>query len=442
MSRINSFSGALISYTVILLLTIPFIPLNIINFLGLGLGYILIIGLFHPRLGLFLFLLTRPALDYFTGQELLGIGSYDLNLAALWGVAALLLTAYVIYNNFSRIQELPLSRPWLIFLMIVLITLPFSSDTALSIRELIRLLTIFSFFVLGYTVVAKNEHLTGLLKVIIFSMLVPGVFAYYQFFTDSGLTLPLEDIYNRIYGTFAHPNLFAFYLIAPLTLTLIIVAVKNKKSLSTYGFGALLLFFFSLLILTYTRGAWMAFILAVAMIGLLRYRKMLVAAMLVLIVLYGFVPTIQERANKIIRPDPYGSVVWRLKLWQDGLEYIRGDLWTGYGAGTAKKTILENRGESKGSPHPHNDYLKIALEYGILGVLAYLYLLISTVVIMSKRYRQESRPVFKNIYLGVLALTVALFVMSIGDNMIRNTALQWSLWALIGGVLTLPIYKK
>ncbi len=286
-------------------------------------------------------------------------------------------------------------------------------------------------------VVAKNEHLTSLLKVLIFSMLMPGMFAYYQFFTGGGLTLPLENIYNRIYGTFAHPNLFAFYLIIPLTLSLIIVIVKNKKSLSIYGFGALLLFFFSLLILTYTRGAWMAFILTVTVIGMLRYRKMLLATMLVFLMLYAFSPTIQERTNKIIQPNPYGSVVWRLQLWQDSLEYVKEDFWTGYGAGTAKEIILKNRGESKGSPHPHNDYLKIALEYGVLGLLTYLYLLISTVIILTKKYKQESRSVFKNVYLGVLALTAALFIMSIGDNMIRNTALQWSLWSLIGGVLAL-----
>jgi O-antigen ligase len=437
MSRLNNVWISIITYTFSILILLPFIPITLINLLGLSLGYILLIGIFYPRSGLFLFLLTRPALDYFTDQGMLSLFSYEINLASLWGVAALILATRVVYANFNHIRRIPLSKPWMIFLLIVLATIPFSIHTTLSIRELTRILTIVAFFVLGYSVITENKHFTTQIKVIIFSILAPGTLAYYQFFTDSGLTLPLENIYNRIYGTFAHPNLFAFYLIIPLVLSLIIVLIKNKKEMATYGFGILMAGLLGLLVLTYTRGAWIAFLLAVLTLGIIRYRKVLLIGVVVFTLLYATIPTVQERAARVIKPDPYGSIVWRLGLWEDGFNYTLQKPILGHGAGTAKDVIAKNRGEAKGSPHPHNDYLKIALEYGFLGLAAYLYLLISALVLLYKTYKAEERVNFKNIYLGILALTFTIFLMSFGDNMIRNTALQWTLWSLIGGALAL-----
>lgn len=442
MSRMNNFATLIIGYTIIFLILLPFTPLTLINFFAFGLGYILLTGIFSPRWGLFLFLLTRPILDYFTEEAVFKWASYELNLAALWGIALLLMAAYAVYKEFPRLRSIPLFRAWGIFLLITILTVPFSIHTALSIREIIRILTIVSLFILGYSVISENKHFTTQIKIVIYSMLLPGAFAYYQFFTDSGLTLPLENIYNRIYGTFAHPNLFAYYLIIPLALTLIIVLIKKKKELSTILFSGLLAAYTTLLLLTYTRGAWIAFLLIIFVVGIFKYKKILVVAALIFVLLYTAIPTVQERANRIIEPDPYGSIVWRMGLWEDGWGYAMQNPWLGHGAGTAKDVILKERGEAKGSPHPHNDYLKILLEYGLLGSLAYLYLLISTLYLLWKKYRSEVRPNFKNIYLGIFALTLALFIMSAGDNMIRNTALQWALWSLIGGTLAVSSYTE
>lgn len=437
MSRMNNLWKTLAAYTGLLLILIPFIPLDTVTLSVPALGYIFLLGIFRPRLGLLLFLFTRPILDHFTGKEVLSFASYEMNPASLWGVAILVVTAWTIYKCRDAFPRLPLLRPWGIFLAVAAITLPLSIHTTAGIYEITRMATIFALFTLGYLTIGANKHLTDQIKVIIFSMIIPAALAYYQFFTATGLTLPLEHIYNRIYGTFAHPNLFAFYLIIPLVLSLVIVVIKNKKEVATYMFAVLAAIFSALLVLTYTRGAWIAFMSAMFIVGAIRYRKILVVMAAALALLYVAVPTVQERAARLVHPDPYGSIVWRFDLWEDGLGYTLNRPFLGHGAGTARDVILKHRGEEKGSPDPHNDYLKIMLEFGFIGLAAYLYLLVSVLVLLWKTYQAENRPNFKDLYLAIFALSAAIFIMSFGDNIFRNTALQWTLWSLIGGALAL-----
>ena len=54
-------------------------------------------------------------------------------------------------------------------------------------------------------------------------------------------------------------------------------------------------------------------------------------------------------------------------------------------------------------------------------------------------YIHEKEKDLKIIGLFILSLSIAIFIASFGDNIIHNTALQWSYWALIGGFLSLKI---
>lgn len=434
---ISKRSGAivLIIASFIFALIIPFLswfdPIKII--LAILLAYVFIIALINNKLGLFLLLLVRPILDVYTDQPIASLGIFSVNLASLLAILTLIFAALVFLKNFKHIKKLPLLNSIAFFLVVTLLGIIYSVNPSMSLIEWVRLLSIFALFGLGYFLIKTSQDLVNLIKVVAFSILVPAILALYQFFTNTGISIPADDIYNRIYGTFAHPNLLAFYLLIPIFLG-VWLAFRKKIGWPGPSWLILIILYFIVLVLTYTRGAWLAFMITLLIIGLIRYRKLLVVSLGVIFIAYLIITPLQTRINDIIYPSSYGSVEWRYNLWQDSLSYAKKKPILGYGTGTSTEIIFEERGPELGSPHAHNDYLKILLENGAVGLLAYFLLIILVLYSLFKKHQKASGS-SRDLVLVVMALSLGLFIMSFGDNVIRNTALQWTYWAIVGGVL-------
>jgi O-antigen ligase len=83
--------------------------------------------------------------------------------------------------------------------------------------------------------------------------------------------------------------------------------------------------------------------------------------------------------------------------------------------------------------------LRIALETGVFGFLAYFMLLLATLIQLFVLYRKEKNPLSKDFGLFILALFIALLSFSQTNNTLRETVTQWTLWILIAA--SLAIYQ-
>lgn len=410
-------------------------PLNVfLAFLAL---IFIVFTVIDPLKGLFLLIIIRPTLDIFTNRSLFSIGSHSLNLASFLAVLAILFALVSLVINFKKISTLPLKKSLLIFILITFFSIFYSTNSVTSLIEWLRILSIFSLFILGFSLIKNPTDLKKIIYIIIFSTLIPGVTAFNQFLTESGMTIIDEGITNRIFGTFAHPNLFAYYLVIPLSL-LVFFILKNDDLKEKFNYFPTLFLapIFVLLLLTYTRGAWLSILIIIFIFGAFRYRKFLAGALLGLILIYFVFPPLHNRVNDLFHFKPGSSIIWRINLWKDTLGYSKEKIISGYGIGTANEVILKKRGAELGSPDPHNDYLKITLESGILGIISYLGIILSLIFVLIKGFLKTESPIGKNLYLILLGITIALYTLSFADNILRNTALGWIFWVLLGGLFS------
>jgi O-antigen ligase len=425
------FVPAIILFIILLLLQQSFI---------FSLVFILIYCVFavafiSNRTGLYLLLLLRPCLDYFTDQSF-NIAGISLNFASIFALLAIIFTVFVIFKNIHRVNHLPLFSSWLFFLAALAASLITSIDVGIGATELTRLFSTMLVFLASYLLVDTNKELATLIKVIILSALVPSIVAVYQYFTKTGLTVPLEGVYNRVFGTFAHPNLLAFYLLLALALCFVVFLVSDKKKVPVMLYASAAALFLITLAFTYTRSAWLGLLLLVMMLGLTRYRKFLVVAIIILTISYFSVEQINSRLQSFgTAKDPSSSIEWRIQLWQDCFTYFSERPLLGYGIGTSNEVILKNRGPEAGSSDAHDDYLRIALDAGLIGLFGFLFLITNLLSKLFRIYHREKKPRLKTLAFVILVVTGAFYLISFGDNIINNTALQWALWALLGGLL-------
>jgi len=379
--------------------------------------------------------LIRPSLDILSQIEFQIYSNLPtINLNVIIGGLVFLILIFFFFINVKKIYSTPLFYPIFIFIGLCFLSIFYSIDTFTSIREFIRIATIFLLYFLAYKLIEDKKDFYLLLKIILISYIIPAIVGLIQFFNNSGMT---DDFggFQRIYGTFAHPNLFAFYtfFILGLLISLLLTSQKtsslifNKKIIIiAIGLSVFLLF------ATYTRSALACLSFFVLIFGILKYRRMLLVGALLFLAAYFLSDVFRERLWELISLDPYGSIVWRFKLWKDILPLSLWQPWFGYGLGTFEKLTEFYRGFKLGSLNAHNDYLKIFVENGIIGLISYFWIIIGLLLYLLKIFKRIINQE-KFFGMGILVIFLSLMIAASFDNILQTTALQWNLWIIFGG---------
>lgn len=425
----------------LLIASLPLILLLNINAWLMAIAFLMLAGFFfaldQPKIGLLIFIFFRPLVDVLYHSYL--ITTPRFNFTSLFGGLAIIFSLVVVLQKRKNLVWRPEVFWWGAFLGLGLFSLFYTISPLDTVTELLRFFSIFAMFLTAQVLIENSKELTRLIRVVIFSAIIPILFSLWQLINKSGL---IEGDQNRLLGTFSHPNMLAFFLILPIALATFAALNLGKKKVAAYGYTIFAGLLIIILALTYTRGAYLALAIIFLVVGLFRFRAFLFISLFCGLIFYLSFSPFSNRVNSIFQFDPYGSIGWRISLWQDGYTYFQDSPITGHGLGTASLVIGNNRDFRLGANEPHNDYLKIALENGILGLIAYLGLVISILWSSLKNFRQTNPPRLKMLYLFVLSLMTSLSIMNFGDNLTDDTPLQWSLWAILGGALMLGVSTK
>jgi len=405
--------------------------------IGLLLLTLIIIAIFlwsfvNPQLAVIALIVVRTAIDFLTDQEIFSLGQLSINFTSLVGLLVIILAIIIFIREKCWQRKPPLFWNWLLFLGMAIILSIFSINLTISVVEIFRWLSFLALFILGFLLFPGGQKTTLLIKTLIFSSLIPLIISIFQIINQQGF---FDGERWRIAGTFVHPNMLAFYLVFVITLVLFIFLTLRQEAIEKYFYLIFSLPLLIVLLFTYTRGAWLCLILILFLVGLSRFRVFLLSTLLILFLFYiSFLP-FQERVNSLASFSASDSTVWRLDLWRDAWGYAKNSLIVGHGPGTASLVIGQNRSHLLGSSEPHNDYIKIILETGLIGLAAYVFLILSLWWKLWQGYLHEKWPRRKLLFLFMLIFSIALYLSSAGDNILKDSSLQWSFWALIGALM-------
>ncbi len=276
--------------------------------------------------------------------------------------------------------------------------------------------------------------------------------------------LKLAFIPSALYARFrllasdpANPNVMAgsLVLLLPLGIGLLLFAwrsLRNWERLLAAGFVVL---GGGMLLLTQSRGAWLALAAALAVLVSLRFRRgwiFVLAAALVGVAGAALIG-LDQAAAYLVSSATLGGAEGRLEVWSRALYMIQDFPFTGIGMGTFTGVadrlypfFLYAPGTVE---HAHNLFLQVAVDLGLPGLVAWLAILLGLsytawrVVKISSgdcRARPErslamTEPWLLGLGAGLLAAQVALAVHGLTDavtwGMVRPAPLVWLVWGLI-----------
>jgi len=204
--------------------------------------------------------------------------------------------------------------------------------------------------------------------------------------------------------------------------------VKRKK-MKLFGYVLVATTIFATMY-TFSRGAYLAILFTVLVLGLLKDRKLLLVLTVFLLTWQTVVPTaVRERVTMTENSNGQleASAQERVDLWSNAWNSIQRSPIVGNGFATFQ--LGEHVDNLKDT---HNWYVKVMVETGIIGLSMALFLLQQMLALSYRLFRRATDPLYQGLGLGLLLAVCSCMVANLfGDRWtyLEITALLWVLVA-------------
>jgi len=417
------------------------------------------VALVRPHLALYALVFSVP---YETIRQV-ELGGFAVSSTEV--LVALLLAAWLarVAAGWEQPRPTALLIPVLILLWAYGLALLSAWDSILALKETFKWLEVAAVLVVAAPALTDRRRVLILLLCLFAAGWAQSALGAYQFWRREGPASFAFGPYLRAHGTFGQPNALGGYLglILPLAVSTAllwwslltawwprnrsgrlvscraewILALAGAVSVPILGAG---------LVMTYSRGAWLAFGAALVAVWSLRGRRALV--LLLILALVGLLALalgaidllpsfITERLGSIVESlalfdartvlvtDENFAAVQRMAFWQTALAMWEAHPWVGVGPGNYPVAYGQYHVHPAFSEplagHPHNFYLQLLAEAGIIGLAAYLLLWVWAFVVALRALRclPSDAHFWRAVTIGALGVFVAVLVHTLFDNL-------------------------
>jgi O-antigen ligase len=330
-----------------------------------------------------------------------------------------------------------------VFLLVAAISTFISPVPLTAVKSLLALISYASIFAVAIVIIKSEEDYGRWMKVVFLSSIVPVLYAFVNI-AHGGFHSNDENSF-RINSTFAHPNVFAFYLV--LIISLSFYFFKTKASYIPVFIRRVLpmyiLLLLGLLVLTKTRSAWASCFIFFTLYAFLYERKYLIYLLLAPVVAL-MIPEVRDRlldlgqGNEVINYSKLNSYAWRKLIWHDGLNFMStSHYFFGYGLEAFKERSPDFFTMSGGNKHgAHSVFVQLFFETGALGLAAYIWLHVKTAKLLIPFYKKNKLMIF----------TMIMFLLEFAfeayaDNMLVYLSYSWYLWFVLGAAYAVNSLK-
>ena len=310
-------------------------------------------------------------------------------------------------------------------------------DKAIVITELIRFWTyIFMLFVI-FTFVDSQKEISNIVKLTMLSVFIAGLIGLLQYALGDN-TFPNPEMIGsagRVYATFVNPNFWGAFinlLIFP-ALILAVRKVKHYKYIYIFIFTV-----FVNLILTYTRGSWLGFVIGLLLFIILFNKKLLIP-ILVIAPVSLFITGIRSRVFSIFDTNSW-TIIERFKLWETGYLMFKEHPVLGVGNGNYLRRYSDYINKyselslGRDEYAVHNTYIKVMAETGIIGIIPFIMVIIYFIKEIYHVFKKPADSLAKDISLAFMCSIVSYLIQNISNEMFfvpQVHVFYWIIGALV-----------
>jgi len=399
-----------------------------------------------------------------------------------------------------------LNWPIAAYILLNALSVVFSQDLFLSLKgfffKLLQGVFIYFIFIEG---IVNKKHLKFFLFIFMISSFLITTNGLAQYFTGKGFvhghTITMD---SRIFSSFKHPNDFGSYLIIVTSVLLWLVyrLVFNKMNIKKDAIFAnvfrnidpfliktmavlLLMFSISCLGLTFSRGAWIGFIIGILMFTL-REKKMLIMFILVIVAFFTiFYPTMKASRNVsfltdnvIVQNEEFKTAIGKRKkeienikksnieeekprlltskdyfnewvkvfetrfhgmgrsyFWKEAIAIIKDYPLFGSGLNTYSK--MGRKYTMGWGGYPHNCFIQMAAEIGTLGVILFFAVIFNLYKYVFINIKLINDKTLKYLLIGFSSGLVGFLIHGAMDTNLYSVQLANFFWLIMAVIVAI-----
>ena len=325
----------------------------------------------------------------------------------------------------------------------------FFSVTMRASIEIAAVASVFMLFsVLLPSLSDRREAAGAFILAFLLGALIAGLVGLYQHFAGyaAGAWLAEEQqayVTFRVFSTFGNPNIFGFYLLLaiPLSAAGAVIFRSAWLRLSCLGLGAVLL---ANLLLTYSRGSYLALALSAGVIVMLMEKRLLALFLPALAGLFLVLPhPVVARLQSVLNFEDL-STSFRFSIWEGSVRLVR-DFWmTGVGQGSQAFSSVYSFYALAATPtlHAHNLYLQLAAELGVPGLLVFLGLMACYFREMADFHRRAAGPGARFLAAVFIAAPLGVLFQGLVDHVFFGFGFMFAFYSFLGiGLLSARVLR-
>jgi putative inorganic carbon (HCO3(-)) transporter len=283
----------------------------------------------------------------------------------------------------------------------------------------LRLLAGVMMFTVVEQLVRRRPAFAGqLVAAVVASLVVPLLVATVQALGSA----PTVGGIARVEGTFAHPNPFATYL--AMALLLLVALCVVARGASRWAAVVAIAWTAWILLETQARGAWLAALIGLVLLGIGLERRILVFLVVGVGAAVALVPSTLDRLGdlseeKYTGTDPANSLEWRIGYWE---RLVASNSTAGRISGIGLEQVQRTSPEAL---QPHNVFVQTYVELGVFGVAALVAVVVGFGLWLRHRLAVSATPFERATAWAAVAIAVSLLTQFGSENLLTNTAAHW-----------------
>jgi O-antigen ligase len=344
-----------------------------------------------------------------------------------------------VMKELGLFRKTPLNKPILFYMLACVLSTGFGVmagrvELKTGSLFLLKYLEYFIVFFMMVNHVRNGTQVKRFVFCLFLTAFIVSIVGMFQIPGGERVSAPFE-------GEIGEPNTFGGYLLfIGMVAAGMAAKIKERKviHLLLLLIGCLLPPFF----FTQSRSSYLAFVPALMVLGFMTERRLIIVGLLSVGLLLSplFLPGIvkQRILYTFNQPEEPGQITIgelrldtstsaRLQSWQEAVRDCSKHPFLGYGV--------------TGYPFIDAQLPRVLTETGLLGLAAFIYLLVSVFRMTLQRLRETEDPFFKGLLMGFTAGFVGLVVHSLGTNTFILVRIMEPFWFFVGIIAVLPMLR-
>lgn len=390
----------------------------------------------------FAILLTRSICDPIFSMFEVNLGGAPIGFGAVINAVIIAIALVFVLIRPATNSSFAVFAMWTPFLLVALAAIFYSPQFGSAVRMFLVLVSYWALFIIPFFLFRSRDDLPRFVLLVFASSIVPSLYSIVDIWRG------LSDFAEfRLQSTFAHPNIYSFYLVLLLGLafyvraSLAVIWPRGSRQAITLYIPIII----ALIALTKTRSAWAASA-AIYLFYAVRFERRLLFGILLVPLLLVVAPSLGDRFSDLTQGEEIddlsrlnsevklNSLEWRAVLWESAIPAIVQKPLLGHGLESFRISTpgffpLAADASEAGETDAHNFYLQILFEMGSVGIIAFIWLFGA----LSRQLAQGLRFDRAGVLL-IFSILAAYLAESYSDNMVYYLSFEWYFWFVMGTI--------